>query len=292
METEVSSATNEIIIGHDKPTVLIGERINPAGKKKLAEALKEGNLEIVRKEALAQAQAGAHIIDVNVGAFGEDEVILLPKAVQAVMDTVDIPICLDSANPEALEAALKIYKGKPLVNSVTAEEHSLIKILPLVKEYGAAVIGLPQDDEGIPSNSDRRVAIARKIVERAEAVGIPPQDIIIDCIVFGVGADTNSGLVAIETARRIKAELGVNLTLGASNISFGLPDRDVLNNAFVAVIIAAGVTCLIADAAKVRPIVLATDVVMGKDKYAIRYIQAYRQRRKTLAEKEEDTVGR
>lgn len=292
METEVSSATNAIIIGHDKPTVLIGERINPAGKKKLAEALKEGNLEIVRKEALAQAQAGAHIIDVNVGAFGEDEVILLPKAVQAVMDTVDIPICLDSANPEALEAALKIYKGKPLVNSVTAEEHSLIKILPLVKEYGAAVIGLPQDDEGIPSNSDRRVAIARKIVERAEAVGIPPQDIIIDCIVFGVGADTNSGLVAIETARRIKAELGVNLTLGASNISFGLPDRDVLNNAFVAVIIAAGVTCLIADAAKVRPIVLATDVVMGKDKYAIRYIQAYRQRRKTLAEKEEDTVGR
>ena len=280
METRVSSATNEVIVGHDQPTVLIGERINPAGKKKMSEALKAGNLEIVSREALAQVQAGADIIDVNVGAFGVDEVILLPQAVQAVMDTVDVPLCLDSANPEALEAALKVYKGKPLINSVTGGEHSMRKILPLVKEYGAVVIGLVQDDEGIPNNSERRVAIAHKIVERALAIGIPHEDIIIDCLALAVGADTSSGLITIETIRRVKAELGMNLTLGASNISFGLPDRDLLNDAFVAIVIAAGVTCLIVNVAKVRPIVLAVDLVLDRDKRARRYIEAYRQRQR------------
>ena len=280
METRVSSATSEVIIGHDQPTVLIGERINPAGKKKLTEALKAGNLEIVRREALAQAQAGADILDINVGTFGVDEVTLLPQAVQEVMDAVDLPLCLDSASPEALAAALKVYKGKPLINSVTGEEHSLAKVLPLVKEYGAAVIGLVQDDEGIPSDSERRVAIAHKIVERAEAAGISRQDIIIDCLASAVGADTGSGLVVIETIRRVKAELGVNLTLGASNVSFGLPDRNLLNNAFVAIVIAAGVTCLIVDAAKVRPAVLAADLILGHDKYARRYIETYRQRQR------------
>ena len=280
METRISSATKEVIIGDDQPTVLIGERINPAGKKKMSEALKAGNLEIVGKEALAQVQAGADIIDVNVSTFGVDEVILLPQVVQAVMDIVDVPLCLDSTNPEALEAALKVYKGKPLINSVTGEEHSLAKILPVVKEYGAAVIGLVQDDEGIPNNSERRVAIAHKIVERALAVGIPGEDIIIDCLAFAVGADTSSGLVTIETIRRVKAELGVNLTLGASNISFGLPDRNLLNDAFVAIVIAAGATCLIVDVAKVRPIVLAADLVLARDRRARRYIEAYRQRQK------------
>jgi len=278
METRVSSPTKEVIIGDGQPTVLIGERINPAGKKKLAEALKAGNLEIVSKEAVAQAQAGADILDVNVGTFGVDEVTLLPKAVQAVIDTVDIPLCLDSTNPEALEAALKVYKGKPLINSVTGEEHSLAKVLPLVKEYGAAVIGLVQDDEGIPKNAERRVSIARKIVERAEAAGIARQDIIIDCLAFSVGADTSSGPAVIEAIRRIKTELGVNLTLGASNVSFGLPDRELFNSAFVAMAVAAGATCLIVDVAKVRPAVLAADLVMGRDKRARRYIQAYRQR--------------
>ena len=280
METRISSATKEVIIGDDQPTVLIGERINPAGKKKMSEALKAGNLEIVGKEALAQVQAGADIIDVNVSTFGVDEVILLPQVVQAVMDIVDVPLCLDSTNPEALEAALKVYKGKPLINSVTGEEHSLAKILPVVKEYGAAVIGLVQDDEGIPNNSERRVAIAHKIVERALAVGIPGEDIIIDCLAFAVGADTSSGLVTIETIRRVKAELGVNLTLGASNISFGLPDRNLLNDAFVAIVIAAGATCLIVDVARVRPIVLAADLVLARDRRARRYIEAYRQRQK------------
>jgi 5-methyltetrahydrofolate--homocysteine methyltransferase len=280
MQTRVSSPTKEVIIGDDQPTVLIGERINPAGKKKLAEALKAGDLEIVRREALAQAQAGADIIDVNVGTFGVDEVALLPKAVQAVTQTVDTPLCLDSANPEALEAALKVYKGKPLINSVTGEEHSLAKVLPLVKKYGAAVIGLAQDDKGIPKDAEGRVSAARKIVERAEAAGIPREDIVIDCLAFSVGADTSSGPAVIEAIRRIKAELGVNLTLGASNISFGLPERELLNNAFVVMAATAGVTCLIVDVAKVRPIILAADLVLGRDKRARRYIEAYRQRQK------------
>ncbi|MFC1932574.1 dihydropteroate synthase [Chloroflexota bacterium] len=280
METRVSSTTKEVIIGNDQPTALIGERINPAGKKKLTEDLKTGNLETVCREALVQTQAGADILDVSVSTFGVDEVTLLPQAVQAVIDTVDIPLCLDSANPAALEATLKTYKGKPLINSVTGEEHSLAKVLPLVKEYGAAVIGLVQDDEGIPKDSERRVAVAHKIVERAEAVGIAREDIIIDCLAFAVGADTSSGPAVIEAIRRIKAELGVNLTLGASNFSFGLPDRNLLNNAFVVMTIAAGVTCLIVDVAKVRPIVLAADLVLAKDKRARRYVEAYRKRQK------------
>jgi len=280
METRVSSATREVIIADGQPTVLIGERINPTGKKKLAEALKAGNLEIVSSEALAQVQAGADIIDINVGVVSVDEVSLLPRVVQAVMGAVDVPLCLDSASPQALAAALKVYKGKPLINSVTGEEHSLEKVLPLVREYGTAVIGLLQDDEGIPNNPERRLAIAHKIIDRAQAVGIPGHDIVIDCLACTVGADTNAGVVTIETIRRVKAELGVNLTLGASNVSFGLPDRDRLNSAFVAMAIAAGITCLIVDVARVRPMVLAADLVLGRDRHARRYIEAYRQRQK------------
>lgn len=281
METRVSSATKEVIIGDTQPTVIIGERINPAGKKKLAEALKAGDLEIVRKEALAQVKAGADILDVNVGTFGVDEVTLLPRTVQAVMDTVAVPLCLDSSNPDALEAALKVYKGKPLLNSVTGEEHSLKRVLPLIKEYGAAVIGLVQDDEGIPKDARRRVSIAHKIVERAEAVGVGRENIVIDCLAFAVGADTSSGLAVMEAILIIKAELGVNMTLGASNISFGLPDRELINNAFVAMAIAAGLTCIITDAAKIRPAIIAADLILGRDKHARRYIEAYRQRPKS-----------
>jgi 5-methyltetrahydrofolate--homocysteine methyltransferase len=280
VETRVSSAAKEVIISDERPTVLIGERINPSGKKKLAEALKAGNLDIVRKEAKAQAGAGADILDVNVSTFGVDEVALLPKVVKAVMDTVDIPLCLDSANAEALEAALKVYKGKPLINSVTGEEHSLTKVLPLVKKYGAAVIGLVQDDEGIPHDAKRRVATAGKIVKRAEAAGIPRDDIIIDCLSLAVGAEMNAGMAILDAARQIKKEMGVNLTLAVSNISFGLPDRDLLNNAFVAMAIAAGVTCVIADVNKVRPAVLAADLILAHDKYARRYTESYRQRQK------------
>lgn len=278
METRVSSFKKEVIIGDDRPTVLIGERINPAGKKKLAEGLKAGDLEIVRREALAQVRAGADILDVNVGTFGVDEAALLPKAVQAVMDVVDVPLCIDSNNQAALEAAIESYKGKPLINSVTGEEHSLAGVLPLVKEHKAAVIGLVQDDQGIPKDAKRRVSIAHKIVERAEAMGISREDIVIDCLAFAVGADTSSGPAVMDAIRMIKAELGVNMTLGVSNISFGLPDRELLNNAFVAMAIAAGITCLITDAAKVRPTVIAADLILGRDKHARRYIGAYRQR--------------
>jgi len=278
METRVSSSTKEVIIGDTQPTVLIGERINPAGKAKLQEALKAGNLDIVRSEALAQVQAGADILDVNVGTFGVDEVALLPQAVQAVMDTVDIPLCIDSNNPAALEAALKIYKGKPLINSVSGEEQSLARVLPMVKEYRAAVVGLVQDDEGIPKDAGRRVSIARKIVERAEAAGIARENIVIDCLAFAVGADTSSGPALIEAIRKIKAELGVNMTLGASNISFGLPDRDLVNNAFAAMAVAAGATCLITDVAKIRPAIVSADLILGRDRHARRYIEAYRQR--------------
>ena len=280
MESRVSSPSREVIIGDTQPTVLIGERINPTGKKKLAEALKAGDLEAVRKEALAQVQAGADILDVNVGTFGIDEVTLLPAAVRAVMDVVDVPLCLDSSNADALEAALKVYQGKPLVNSVSGEEQCLRRVLPLIKNYGAAVIGLVQDDEGIPKDAERRVRIAHKIVERAEAAGIPREDLVIDCLAFAVGAEPSSGVAVIEAIRRINAELGVNMTMGGSNVSYGLPDRRLINNAFVAMAIAAGVTCPIVDVAKVRPIILAADLVLGRDRRGRRYIEAYRQRLK------------
>jgi 5-methyltetrahydrofolate--homocysteine methyltransferase len=280
METRITSASKEVLIGEGRPTVLIGERINPSGRKKLSEAIKAGELEIIGSEAKAQVEAGADIIDVNVGAFGVDEVDVLPRAVKLAMKAVDAPLCIDSSNSDALVAALKVYKGKPLVNSVSGEEHSLGKVLPVIKEYGAAVVGLTQDDEGIPNNADRRVAIANKIVERAGKIGIPPEDIVIDCLAFAVGADTESGQVTLETIRRVKAELGVNMTLGASNISFGLPDRDLINYAFMSVVIAAGVTSLIVNVAKVRPIILAADLVLAKDKRARRYIDAYRKRQK------------
>lgn len=262
--------------------MLIGERINPTGKKKLAAALQAGDLEPVRKEALAQVQVGADILDVNVGAGGVDEVILLPQAVQAVMGAVDVPLCLDSTDPKALEAALKVYPGKALINSVNGEERCLEKVLPLVKEYGAAVIGLTMDDGGIPNDSDKRVAIACKIVEHAQVLGIPREDIVIDCLALTLGADATAGLVTIEAVRKVKAELGVNMTLGASNVSFGLPDRHLLNSTFLVIVIAAGVTCPIVDVARVRPTVLAADLALGRDEYAMHYIKAYRQRQKRL----------
>jgi 5-methyltetrahydrofolate--homocysteine methyltransferase len=278
METRVTSSTREVIIGGDWPTVLIGERINPSGNKGLAEALRRGNLEAVRGEALAQVQAKVDIIDVNVGTFGVDEVTWLPRAVQAVMETVAVPLCLDSTNLQALEAALKVYHGKPIINSVTGEEHSLANILPLAKEYGAVVIGLIQDDEGIPKNAEKRVSTAYKIVERAESAGIPRENIIIDCLTLATGADATSGIATIEASRQIKHELGVNLVLAVSNVSFGLPERILLNKTFAAMAIAAGVTCLIADVSKIRPTVLAADLILGRDKRARHYIEAYRQR--------------
>jgi 5-methyltetrahydrofolate--homocysteine methyltransferase len=283
METKILSEKKEVIIDIARPTVLIGERINPTGKQKLAEALKAGDLAIVRREAIAQAEAGADIIDINVNAPGVDDIKLLPEAVRVVMEAVEAPVCIDSPNPAALEAALKVYKGKPLVNSVSGEKHSLDRVLPLIKEHGAAVIGLVQDDEGIPKNADRRVAVAHKIVEAAEKAGVPREDVVIDVLTFAIGAEAGSGRDVLEAIRRIREELGVNITMGASNISFGMPDRPVINNAWVSVVIAAGATALIVDAAKVRPSVLATDLILGRDRFARRYIGEHRQRQQAQA---------
>ena len=277
MQTRVNSETKEVIIGHDLPTVLIGERINPTANKKLAEALKTGNIEeVVRREAIVQVEAGADMIDVNVGSFGTDEVKYLPIAVKAAMEAVEVPLCIDSANPKALEAALKVYKGKPLVNSVSGETPSIDRVLPLVKEYGAAVVGLVQDDEGVPKDRTRRVSIAKTIIGRAEKLGIPREDVLIDCLAFAVGADTDSGPEVLAAIRQVRDELGVNQTLGASNVSFGLPDRASLNNAFAALIIEAGVTCLITNARKELSVIRAVDLLLGHDKRAMRYVQAYR----------------
>jgi 5-methyltetrahydrofolate--homocysteine methyltransferase len=280
METRVSSATKEVVIGDSRPTVLIGERINPTGKGKLAAALQAGDMQVVQAEALAQVQAGADVLDVNVGVPGLDEVSLLPRAVQAVMEVVDVPLCLDSHNVKALEAALKVYRGKPLVNSVNGEERSMSELLPLIKERGAVVIGLTMDEKGIPGDAQGRAEIARRIVLRAEALGIPREDVVIDCLAMAIGVDSRAGMVTLETIRRVKAELGVNMTFGGSNISFGMPDRQLLNGAFLAMAIAAGITCPIVNVSQIRSTILAIDLVLGRDRHAARYIKAYRQRQK------------
>jgi 5-methyltetrahydrofolate--homocysteine methyltransferase len=278
METKITSAKKEVIVSEGRPTVLIGERINPSGKKKLAEALKNGNLQMCVDEALSQVKAGADILDVNVVASGVDEVATLPEAIRMIMEAVDAPLCIDINDPRALEAALKVYKGKPIVNSVTGEDKSLNEILPLVKRHGTAVIGLTIDNEGIPKTAEKRVAVARKIVERAESMGIPREDVIIDCLALSLGADSNAGLVTLEAIRRVKEELGVNQTLGASNISFGLPNRSAINDAFLAIAIIRGVTCPTVDVGKVRPAVLSADLILGRDRFAQRYIKDFRQR--------------
>jgi 5-methyltetrahydrofolate--homocysteine methyltransferase len=276
METKITSATKEVIISYDRPTVCIGERINPAGKKKLAESLKIGNMDIVRKEALEQVKAGADILDVNVTVFGLDEAPLLPKAVQAVMDVTDTPICIDSANANALHAALKLYKGKALVNSVSGEEKSMLKVLPIIKEYGAAVVALTQDDNGIPKDAKTRVEIAERIINRAVQMGIPASDIVVDCLALAIGADPKSAIIGFETINTVRQKFGVNMTLGASNISFGMPDRHLINVAYLAMMITAGVTCPVVDTAKVRANILGIDLLLGKDKRARRYIEAFK----------------
>lgn len=278
METRLASATKELVISADKPTTIIGERLNPTGKKKLAEALQKGEYHaIVRQEAREQVAAGADMLDVNVGAGGVDEVALLPEVVKIVMDEVDVPLCIDSGNPHAIEAALKVYKGKPLINSVRGEAHSLQTILPLVKEYGAAVIALPLDEKGIPNNADDRIKLVDRIIERCIKTGISIENIVIDCLALSVGVDSKAGLVTLETIRRVKENYGVNMTMGASNISFSLPGREAINDTFLGIAIAAGVTCPVVNVAKARKSTLASDLILGRDKFAVRYIRYYRQ---------------
>lgn len=283
METVLRSADRQVIIGPQQPTVLIGERINPTGRKRLAHALERGDLSVVTQEAIAQVQAGADILDINVGVEGVDEVELLPEAVRVVVETVDVPLAVDTSNAQALSETLRLYRelipeGKALVNSVNGEKARLAEVLPLVKEYGAAVIALCMDDEGIPSEAERRLEIARTIVEQAESLRIPRADVIIDCLAMAVAADETAAPVTLETVRQVRESLGLNMTLGASNTSFGLPERKTIDQAFLALAIQAGVNCPIVDVAKVRPTVLAADLLLGRDEFATRYIQAYRQR--------------
>jgi 5-methyltetrahydrofolate--homocysteine methyltransferase len=286
MKTVLKGTSKKVVIEDGRPTVILGERINPTGKKKLAAALGAGDLEIVRQEALAQVEAGADLLDVNVGAAGVDEADLLPKAVKLVLETVDVPVAIDTADGKALAAALAVHKevnpdGKALVNSVNGEEASLERVLPLVAEHGTAVIGLCMDDDGIPATPERRLEVAKKIVERAAAHGIGPEDILVDCLALTVGADSKAAWTTLEAIRMVKEELGVNLALGASNISFGLPDRETMNGAFLALAIQRGLNCPIVDAAKVRHFILAADLALGRDDYAMRYIKGYKQRQKS-----------
>ncbi|HUW65160.1 MAG TPA: dihydropteroate synthase [Spirochaetia bacterium] len=275
METRLSGK-KEIVISGGKQTVLIGERINPTGKQRLAEALRTGQLEYVLHEAKEQVAAGADILDINVGAGGIDEAALLPEVVKLVGNEVDVPLCLDSGNPMAIEAALRVYTGKPLINSVKGEEQSMQTILPLVKEYGAAVIVLPLNEKGIPPDAATRLQIVDRIIEQCVKIGIPLNDIVVDCLALSVGVDPKAALVTLETIREVREKFGVNITLGASNVSFSLPGREVINTSFLALAIAAGVTCPVVDVAKVRRHVLATDLLLGRDNYALKFIRYYR----------------
>lgn len=284
MQTKIFSEKMEVLISDRGPTMMIGERINPTGKKKLSEALRVGDLDIVRREAIAQVESGAHILDINVAASGVNEIEILSRAIEVVMGVVDVPICIDINNPAALKEALRVYKGKAIVNSVSGEEKSLSEILPLVREYGAAVIGLTIGEKGIPKTSEERLGIAYKIVERAEAMGIPREDIIIDCLSLSLGSNDQAGLITLETIRRVKEELGVNQTLGASNISFGLPDRTLVNKTFLALAVSAGVTCPTVDATKMRSTIAAIDLILGRDRFAQGFIKDYRRNQAEMDE--------
>src|SRR5438093_6838570 len=278
METRLSSRSREVVISGDRPFVIIGERINPTGRKVLAAEMKDGVMDRVRADAEAQAAAGAQMLDVNAGIPAVDEPARVVAEIRAVMQVTDVPICIESSIIEALEAGLAAYEGKALVNSVTAEEERMERILPLVKRHGAAVIGMANDETGISMVPEERLALARRIIERAGDHGIPQEDVIIDPIAMTVAADPTCGVVTLETMRLIRDRLGNNMTCGASNVSFGLPDRATVNAAFLPLAMHAGLTCAITNplVPEVRRAVLAGDLLLGHDEYAMRWIASYR----------------
>jgi 5-methyltetrahydrofolate--homocysteine methyltransferase len=278
LDTILTSRGREVVVSIDRPFVIIGERINPTGRKVLAAEMKEGRMDRVRADAIAQVAAGAHMLDINAGIPQLDEAALLVAAIRAVAEVTDVPICIDSSIIEALEAGLSAYEGKALVNSVTAEEERMERILPLVKKHGAAVIGMANDETGISMIPEERVALARRIIERAADYGIPQKDVIIDPIAMTVAADPTCGLITLETMRLIRDQLGNNMTCGASNVSFGLPDRATVNAAFLPLAMHAGLTCAITNplVPEVRRAVLAGDLLLGHDEYAMRWIASYR----------------
>jgi 5-methyltetrahydrofolate--homocysteine methyltransferase len=280
MKTILKSKTKEVIIDNQGPVVVIGESINPTRRKRLVDAYQNRDFTYVLQLAESQIAAGADVLDINVGVPGLDEVSLIPEVVKAIAENFDVPLCVDSPNPEVLAAGLAAAPGRPLVNSVNGEEAPLKAILPLVKEFGVPVIGLTMDDDGISMDPDKRLAIAGKIIERAAQLGIPDQDIVIDPLVMAVGADHTAGRITLETIELINREFGVNITLGASNVSFGLPQRQTINQAFLALAISRGASCAITNPVRLTSMIRATDLLLGRDSFSMRYIQHYRQMEK------------
>ncbi len=279
-ETLLSSPTKEVVLGFDRPFVVIGERINPTGRKALAAEMAAGNFDTVVADALAQVEAGAQMLDVNAGIPLADEPAILAHTIQLVQSIVDVPLSIDSSIVEALETGLGVYEGKALVNSVTGEDDRLEEILPLVAKHGAAVIALANDETGIPETPQQRLEIATKIVKVAGDYGIGPEDIVIDPLAMTVGAATDAVTITLETIRLIRDNLGVNMSLGASNVSFGLPDRHALNAAFLPMAMAAGLTSAIMSTAKVCvDEVRAADLLLGHDPWGSRWIATHRARK-------------
>jgi 5-methyltetrahydrofolate--homocysteine methyltransferase len=278
-DTVISSATQEVVIGFDRPFVIIGERINPTGRKILAAEMAAGDFTRVSADALAQVAAGAHMLDVNAGIPLADEPAILAQAIQLVQSITDVPLCIDSSIVAALEAGLAAYQGKALVNSVTGEEERLEKVLPLVKKYGAAVVAISNDETGISEDPDVRFAVAKKIVERAADHGIASCDIVVDPLVMPIGAINQAGVQVMHLLRRLRTELKVNSTCGASNVSFGLPQRDGISGAFLTMAIASGLTSAITNPlhAEIIKSCMAADVMMGHDPDCGRWIRACRE---------------
>ena len=280
MKTVVSSAKKTVVISPDDPFVVIGERINPTNRKKLAEELRRLDYTRVKADALAQAAAGAQVIDVNCGVPGADEPAILKGAVEVLQQTIDAPLSLDSSVAEALEAALPAYKGKALINSVTGDDRLLDRLLPVVQEHHAAVIGITHDEAGISNDPKVRLAVAQKIVRRAEEHGIPREDVIIDPICMPIGANTKLGAVTLETISLVRHELGVNISIGAGNVGFGLPDRPTQTAAIILLGMSRGLTASIANPLEpeIYRAVLAGDLMLGKDGFGMKWMGYYRKR--------------
>ncbi|MCX6326687.1 MAG: dihydropteroate synthase [Bacteroidia bacterium] len=275
MKTILRGKTREVVIDTNGPVIIIGECINPTRRKKLVSTLQERNFEYVLELAESQIKAGADVLDVNVGFPGVDDVKLLPETVLAIRGKFDVPLCLDSPNPKAIEAALKVAGGKCLINSVNGEEKSMKALLPIAREYGAAIICLTMDDDGITHDPIKRLTIAEKLLERALKAGIKEEDVVIDPLAMAVSSDPRACIVTLETIRLVHQKLGLNITQGSSNISFGLPNREVLNSAFMTLSILNGLTCPIANPEKITAIVRATDLILGRDDYAVRFVENF-----------------
>jgi 5-methyltetrahydrofolate--homocysteine methyltransferase len=278
MKTILSGKIKEVVIDTEGPVIIIGESINPTRRKKLITTLQKNNFDFVLELAEIQINAGADVLDVNVGFPGVDDIKLLPEVVLAIQDKFDIPLCLDSPNPKAIEAALKVAAGKCLINSVNGKEASMQSLLPVAREYGAAIIGLCMDDDGITNDPEKRAAIAEKIIERALKSGIRKEDVIIDPLAMAVSAEPHACITTLDTIKLIRQHLGHNITLGASNISFGLPGRESLNEAFMVLSIYCGLTCPIANPEKITPVVRASDLVLCRDDFAVRFVEYFQSR--------------